>query len=119
VSKRVVLRLTKWSQDVANVRKFLDEAESLGAEPNAKLHYAVDANGQPCFYIVLPEKAAEAIDRKRTPKAPSKAQAAVQKQIQQHRAKVKSGEKVAHVTPIVRNGEIRKVTVRVKKKKAP
>jgi hypothetical protein len=60
-----------------------------------------------------------AIDRKRTPKAPSKAQAAVQKQIQQHRAKVKSGEKVAHVTPIVRNGEIRKVTVRVKKKKAP
>lgn len=117
MSKRVVLRLTKWSQDIENVEKFLSHARELGADQKSKLEYAVDANGQPCFYIVLPEKAAEALDRKLRPKAPSKAQAAVKSQLEAHRDAVKSGKKVpGHVSPVVRDGKVVKFVIKKKKR---
>lgn len=115
MSKRVVMRLTNWSQDIGNVEKFLAQAKELGAGPRAKLNYAVDANGCPCFYIVLPEKAAEALAKRQQPKAPSKAQAAVQKQLEDRRTAIKSGKEVpGYVKPVARDG---KIIVRIKKRK--
>jgi hypothetical protein len=115
VSKRVVMRLTNWSQDIGNVEAFLERAKSLGCGPRAKINYAVDQHGHPCFYIVLPEEASKALERQRKPKAPSKAQQVVQAQLKAREKAVKSGEPVpGYVKPAVRDG---KIIVRVKKRK--
>jgi hypothetical protein len=109
------MRLTKWSQDLGNVEKFLAHAKELGAGPRAKLMYAVDADGHPCFYVELPEKAAEALDRKQRPRTPSKAKQAVEKQLTARKEAVKVGNPVSgYVPPVARNG---KVILRVKKKR--
>lgn len=119
MSKRVVMVLTNWSQNLSNVRKFLDQAESLGAGQNAKIHYAVDSKGQPCFYVELPRTAAEELERQRTPKPPSKAQQAVLDQLKAREKKVKAGIPVSgHVKPVIRNGKL-VIQVTTKKKKAP
>ena len=119
MSKRVVMRLTDWSQDVGNVRKFLDQVEALGAGPRSKIHYAVDAGNHPCFYVVLPEKAAEALERKQKPKPPTKAQLAVEAARKAREEAVKSGAPVpGHVKPVVKNGKL-VISVTLKKKRKP
>lgn len=107
MSRRVVMRLTQYSQDIGNAERFLAQARAAGAGPKTKFTYAVTEDGQPCLYIELPEQAAEVFERKRRPKPPTKAQAAVQGQLQARRDAQKSGEKVpGHVPPVVRNGRV-------------
>jgi hypothetical protein len=112
VSCRVVMRLTKWSQNIHTVREFLEQAEKLGAGPRAKMVYAVDSDGHPCLYVDLPAGAAEALEKSQRPKEPTKAQKAVTEQLETRRKAVKAGEKVpGHVPPAVK---ARKVKLKVK-----
>lgn len=114
MSRRVVMRLSKWSQDIETVEKFLAQAKELGAGPKARLNYAVDANGVPCFYVELPEKAAEALEKRQRPRQPTKAQQAVREQLEARQKAVKAGKPVSgHVPPVAKNGKV----IRLKKKK--
>lgn len=114
MSRRVVMRLSKWSQDIETVEKFFAQAKELGAGPRARMNYAVAADGTPCFYIELPEKAAEALEKRQRPKQPTKAQQAVKEQLEARQNAVRAGKPVpGHVAPVAQNGKV----IRLRKKK--
>lgn len=108
------MRLSQWAQNIDTVEQFIAQAKELGAGPRAKMHYAMDANGQPCFYVELPEKAAEALEKRQQPKQPTKAQQAVRDQLEARKRAVRSGEPVpGHMAPVAKDGKV----IRIRKKK--
>lgn len=116
MSRRVVMRLNEWTQDIKTVRELLDQAEEHGAGPRSKLIYAIDSDGHPCFYIDLPDRAVEAEQRRKRSKAPTKAQEAVREQLEARREALAAGEEVpGYVPPVAKNGRVK---VKVRKKLA-
>jgi hypothetical protein len=79
MSRRVVMRLHEFSSNIEAAEKFLAAARAAGAGPKSKLIYAVTEEGEPCFYIELPEVGGEALKRARKPKPRVKVQRVVQK----------------------------------------
>lgn len=115
MSRRAVMRLNQWTQDIKTVRELLDQAEANGAGPRSKLVYAVDSDGHPCFYIDLPDRATEALEKRKRPKPKTKAQQAVTEQLEARKRAVEAGEKVpGHVAPVAKNGRPIRVKVRPK-----
>lgn len=109
------MRLSKWTQNVETMEQFLHQVRELGAGPRAVVNYAVDAQGIPCLYVELPEKAAEALERRQRPKPPTKAQKAVRDQLESRQKAVRSGQPVpGHVAPVARDGKV----LRIRKKKS-
>jgi hypothetical protein len=101
MSRRVVLRLTKWSADISGFEAFIETAKDAGAGPHAKIQYATDAEGHPCAYIELPEKAVEALERRERPKTLTKTQQAVKDQLEDRKRAVAAGDAVTgHVPPV-------------------
>lgn len=107
------MRLTDFSENIGTVQAFLDQARNHGAGPRAKITYAVDSNGIPCFYIELPESAVAALARKERPPVRTKAQQAVRDQVEARLAAVKAESPVpGHVPPVARRGKVLKAKVK-------
>jgi hypothetical protein len=101
MSRRVVLRLTKWSADIAGFEAFIETAREAGAGPRAKIQYAHDAEGHPCAYIELSDSASEALERREKPKTLTKTQQAVKDQLEDRKRAIAAGDKVTgHVPPV-------------------
>lgn len=106
---RVVLRLNQFSMNVKSLREFLDTCTGLGLGPHGRIVYAQDREGRPCLVAELPERAAEALEKSRRGKAPTRAQQAVADQLEGRREAVQSGLPVAgHVPAVARGGKILK-----------
>lgn len=113
MSQRVVMHLTKWTQNVQTFQEFLTAAVELGAGPRAKVVFAHDSDGHPCFYVDLPDGASDALEKRRKPKEPTKAQKAVKSQLEDRKRAVQDGKEVpGHVRPVVRGGKVLKVKVK-------
>lgn len=109
MAQRVVVRLTEWTLSVASLKVFLQKCEDLGVGPRGKVHYAVDDNQVPCFYVELPERAADALLRAAAGPRATKAQQAVSGQLTARKEAVSSGQKVpGHVPAVARGGKVLK-----------
>lgn len=97
--------------NLGSLKTFIENAENLGVGPRAKVQYAVNAEGVPVLYVVLPPRAADAVLRAAAGRKPTKAQEAVREQLQARREAVRAGEKVpGHMPPVAKGG--RKLKVR-------
>lgn len=106
---RVVLRLTQYTMNRKSLQTFLDQCEENGLGPHGKIVYAVDSEGKPCLVAELPERASDALEKRQTPKGPTKAQEAVREQLQGRREAVESGAPVpGHVPAVAKGGRVLK-----------
>jgi len=109
MGQRVVLRLNKYTMTAASMRGFLDTAEKLGFPPRGLIVYMQNAAGEPCLVAELPDRAAEALERAKRPREPTKARRAVTEQLQARAEAVKSGSTVpGHVPPVAKGGRVLK-----------
>lgn len=111
MTQRVVMRFGHDYTSLFNALETLvEQSKSLGVGPRSKVQLAVDAQGTPCLYVELPERAAEALDRSAAGRKPTKAREAVTEQLAARKKAVRSGEPVpGHVPPVAKKGRVLKV----------
>lgn len=106
---RVVLRLSEYSMTLKSFQEFLDTCGVLGLGPRGKIVYSEDSEGHPCLVANLPEKAAEALEKERRLKTPTKVQTAVRDQLQGRREAVKAGNPLpGHLPAVAKGGKVLK-----------
>lgn len=119
MTQRIVMRFNHDYETLFGALCFLvDQGRELGVGTRSKVQYAVDAEGVPCLYVELPERAAEALERAAAGPRATKAQQAVRGQLQARAEAVRSGEPVpGHVPPVAKRGRVLKTTKTTRKKK--
>lgn len=101
MSRRVVLRLTEYSEYLQALKDFVGQAETLGAGPRARFHYQVHPELGPVLVLEIPESAVAALERAERPPVLSKQQQAVRDQREARDRAVAAGEQVpGHVPPV-------------------
>lgn len=108
MSRRVVLRLTEYSETIQAFEDFLATARAAGAGPRSRVREAQDEDGNRCFYIELPEAASAALERKERPAVRTKTQQAVRDQTERRKAAIAAGDTVpGHVPPVVKKRKLK------------
>lgn len=117
MTQRIVMRFSRDYETLWGALEFMvDQGRAVGLGTRSKVQFAVDANGVPCLFVELPERAAEALARSAAGPKTTKAQEAVSGQLRARKEAVQTGEPVpGHVPPVVKHGRVLKTG----KKKKP